>query len=70
MKGLLVGLTQWLKSALDEVLANVIGGFDPAVRVGMVLENANFPDKPLAFSFRRADQLNSTVMMATLEKVL
>ncbi|KAF5273497.1 hypothetical protein FQA39_LY07514 [Lamprigera yunnana] len=53
--------TVWLKNALDEVFSKVTGGFDPADRVRMVLKNSNFPDKPLRFLFRRADQLNSTL---------
>ncbi|KAK4883252.1 hypothetical protein RN001_006571 [Aquatica leii] len=58
----------WLEKAFNEMLEHMLVGAYPSDRVGVVLRNENFPDKPIGISFRRKDQLNSKIIMATLEK--
>ncbi|KAK4877635.1 hypothetical protein RN001_010141 [Aquatica leii] len=60
----------WLEKAFNEMLDHMLIGASPSDRVGIVLRNDNFPEKPIGISFRRRDQLNSKIIMATLEKVL
>ncbi|KAK4882861.1 hypothetical protein RN001_006180 [Aquatica leii] len=64
------GPIEWLKNALDEVINTVTDGYSSSDRLGMILTNDNFPDKPICFAFRRMDQLSSAVMMTTLDKIL
>ncbi|XP_031338609.1 uncharacterized protein LOC116167396 [Photinus pyralis] len=60
----------WLESALKEIIEKITRNVNPSDRIGMTLISEETPDKPVGFSFRRADQLNATVMMGTLEKIL
>ncbi|KAK4882043.1 hypothetical protein RN001_005362 [Aquatica leii] len=60
----------WLENAINEILGHLLRDADPSDRVGMTLRNDNYPEKPIGISFRRVDQLNAKVVMATLEKIL
>ncbi|KAK4880607.1 hypothetical protein RN001_008753 [Aquatica leii] len=57
-------------SAFNEVLEHLLKDAAPSDRVGLVLRNDNYPEKPVGISFRRRDQLNAKTIMATLEKIL
>lgn len=52
------------------MIEHVTEDSDAADKIGMVLRNDNFPEKPVGFSFRRVDQLSSAVILASLEKIL
>ncbi|KAK4885045.1 hypothetical protein RN001_001316 [Aquatica leii] len=57
-------------NAFNEILNHLLVDASPSDRVGVVLRNDNFPERPIGISFRRRDQLNSKVIIATLEKIL
>ncbi|KAK5644649.1 hypothetical protein RI129_005949 [Pyrocoelia pectoralis] len=60
----------WLQSAFEELHTYIVKDAAPSDRVGVVLRNPNFPDKPIGLSFRRVDQLSVGVIMSLLEKVM
>ncbi|KAK4880381.1 hypothetical protein RN001_008527 [Aquatica leii] len=60
----------WLRNAFNELLEHLLIDALPTDRVGLVLRNASFPEKPVGISFRRVNQLSSSVIMTTLEKIL
>ncbi|XP_031338535.1 uncharacterized protein LOC116167335 [Photinus pyralis] len=61
---------EWLKKSLTELIEYITKGRAADDRIGMLMSNDEFPDKPLAFSFRRVDQLSPEVMIKMMEKVL
>ncbi|KAK5650288.1 hypothetical protein RI129_001317 [Pyrocoelia pectoralis] len=65
----LISSFSWL-NAFEELHGYIVKDAAPSDRVGIVLRNPNFPDKPIGLSFRRVDQLSVKVIMALLDKVM
>ncbi|KAF5296281.1 hypothetical protein FQR65_LT10276 [Abscondita terminalis] len=68
--GVITSPLTWLEQTFNEVLEYVLAGLRPCDRVGFILRNDNFANKPVVISFRRRDQLDSKVILATLHEML
>ncbi|KAJ3641408.1 hypothetical protein Zmor_027918 [Zophobas morio] len=60
---------QWLKQALRELLDHITRECEADDIVGFVMENDDFPDKPIGLSLRKRSQLDENVILAVLAKV-
>lgn len=70
-------LLEWLYNAFQELLDTLItslnrisGSVKQNDRIGLVLTNDDFPDKPFHISFRRLDQLSASVILDRIEAVM
>ncbi|KAJ3659405.1 hypothetical protein Zmor_011095 [Zophobas morio] len=60
---------QWLKQALRELLDHITRECEADDIVGFVMENDDFPDKPIGISLRKRSQLDENVILAVLAKL-
>ncbi|KXZ75886.1 hypothetical protein TcasGA2_TC031851 [Tribolium castaneum] len=61
---------EWMQNAIEELLAHIFRGFSSDDYVGLVLENEEFPERPVYISFRKLSQYNVAMVMETVGNVL